>query len=286
MREKITKRTVEAIEPSVRETFLWDSEIPGFGCKVTPKGGRIYPCNSDRAVETIASRSADTASSSPPSRRETNPCRGAKRFAEHKVERNLSVDELGRLGRALNAAKEAGCRLGEVLNLRWSDVDIERRFLLLPDSKTGAKTVYLSEAAIGTIGKISRNPRLAPEARMRLMNAHLRLQPWADSVDALTQMRRAGLRLAYVSNFTHRMMATISDAAGVSRLFERQLSTDAVRAFKPDPRAYAMAEDASQLPRENILFAALEAGTLPAPNRTASKPSGSIVRMRRSKNGA
>jgi integrase len=32
-----------------------------------------------------------------------------------------------------------GCRLGEVLNLRWSDVDIERRFLLLPDSKTGAK---------------------------------------------------------------------------------------------------------------------------------------------------
>jgi hypothetical protein len=42
MREKITKRRVEAIEPSVRDAFLWDSEIPGFGCKVTPKGGRIY----------------------------------------------------------------------------------------------------------------------------------------------------------------------------------------------------------------------------------------------------
>jgi hypothetical protein len=27
----------------VRDTFLWDSEIPGFGCKVPPKGGgRIY----------------------------------------------------------------------------------------------------------------------------------------------------------------------------------------------------------------------------------------------------
>ena len=25
-----------------RDIFLWDSEIPGFGCKVTPKGGRIY----------------------------------------------------------------------------------------------------------------------------------------------------------------------------------------------------------------------------------------------------
>ena len=98
--------------------------------------------------------------------------------------------------------------------------------------------------------------QLIPEARVRLMDAHLRLQPWADSVSALTQMRGAGLRLAYVSNFTPRMMAIISDAAGVTPLFERQLSTDAVRAFKPDPRAYAMAEEAFQLPRENILFAA------------------------------
>ena len=119
----------------------------------------------------------------------SNPCRGAKRFVEHKVERYLSVEEFARLGRALNAAKSGqlivdpeakapkkrkrggqgkigprfenplavaaielllltGCRLGEVLNLRWSDIDFERRFLLLPDSKTGAKTVYLSEAAL------------------------------------------------------------------------------------------------------------------------------------------
>ncbi len=42
MRDKLTKRTVEAIEPSLRDAFLWDAEIPGFGCKVTPKGARIY----------------------------------------------------------------------------------------------------------------------------------------------------------------------------------------------------------------------------------------------------
>jgi len=42
MRNKITKRTVEAIAPSLRDTVLWDTEIPGFGCKVTPKGTRIY----------------------------------------------------------------------------------------------------------------------------------------------------------------------------------------------------------------------------------------------------
>jgi len=42
MRDKITKRSVDAIKPSLRDSFLWDTEIPGFGCKVTPKGARIY----------------------------------------------------------------------------------------------------------------------------------------------------------------------------------------------------------------------------------------------------
>ena len=42
MRGKLTKRSVEAIKPSSRDSFLWDTEVRGFGCKVTPKGGRTY----------------------------------------------------------------------------------------------------------------------------------------------------------------------------------------------------------------------------------------------------
>ena len=40
-----------------------------------------------------------------------------------------------------------GARRGEVLNLRWENVDVERRMLFLPDSKTGAKPVHLSPPA-------------------------------------------------------------------------------------------------------------------------------------------
>jgi hypothetical protein len=43
MRDKITKRTVEAIEPLPRDRFLWDTEIPRFGCKVTAKGAYLRP---------------------------------------------------------------------------------------------------------------------------------------------------------------------------------------------------------------------------------------------------
>lgn len=42
MRAKITKRTVDAARPGRRDTFLWDTAIPGFGLKVTSAGRKVY----------------------------------------------------------------------------------------------------------------------------------------------------------------------------------------------------------------------------------------------------
>ncbi len=42
MKGKITERAVESVVPGPRDAFLWDTELPGFGLKVTPKGARIY----------------------------------------------------------------------------------------------------------------------------------------------------------------------------------------------------------------------------------------------------
>jgi 2-haloacid dehalogenase len=97
---------------------------------------------------------------------------------------------------------------------------------------------------------------LAPEMRAKLMQAYLQLQPWPDSLAALHAMREAGIRLSFLSNFTPQMLAVNTGNAGAGSLFEHQLSTDAVNAFKPDPLAYRMAETAFGLPRENIAFAA------------------------------
>lgn len=44
--------------------------------------------------------------------------------------------------------------------------------------------------------------------------------------------------------------------AGLDGVFEHVLSTDQIRAYKPDPRAYQMAIDAFKLQREEIIFAA------------------------------
>lgn len=42
MKLRLTIRTVEAIETSAKDVIAWDSEVAGFGVKVTPKGRRTY----------------------------------------------------------------------------------------------------------------------------------------------------------------------------------------------------------------------------------------------------
>ena len=50
---------------------------------------------------------------------------------------------------------------------------------------------------------------------------------------ALRRLKEAGLRLGFLSNFSHAMLATNIKSAGLDGYFEQLLSTDQVRAFKP-----------------------------------------------------
>ncbi|WP_349363735.1 MAG: site-specific integrase [Roseitalea porphyridii] len=117
-----------------------------------------------------------------------NPCAGVKKFPDKSNERYLTQDEIDRLGATLAEAETVGlpwhlndgarskhrpkdeqnlrerisphvtgairlllltgCRLREILHLKWRDVDFQRKVLDLPDSKTGRKVVYLSDAAL------------------------------------------------------------------------------------------------------------------------------------------
>lgn len=110
--------------------------------------------------------------------RHSNPVQGIERFEERSKERFLSPRELARLGVALARAERnktesifalaairllifTGCRRNEVLELQWKDVKIERAMLLLPETKTGARPVYLSAPALTVLAalpKVSNNP--------------------------------------------------------------------------------------------------------------------------------
>jgi integrase len=125
-----------------------------------------------------------------------NPTHGVVKFADQQGGRFLNTLELERLGAALREAETigvpwntkpdarskhlpkqeqdrrsilsgyataairllilTGCRLREILTLKWDHVDIERGLLLLPDSKTGAKAVVLAAPALELLANLPR----------------------------------------------------------------------------------------------------------------------------------
>jgi integrase len=127
----------------------------------------------------------------------TNPCEDVGRYPEHKRERFLSPKELQRLGQALTAAEAnqtetiyavaafrilllTGCRLSEIQRLEWRYVDLEQKELRLPDSKTGAKTVHLGEAAVALLKALPRvtgNPYVIVGKKEKAHSTDLQ-HPW------------------------------------------------------------------------------------------------------------
>ena len=127
----------------------------------------------------------------------SNPVRHVKKYREDKRERYLTKPELQRLGAVLADAQTkasespfvvaaigllvlTGARLIEILTLRWEYVDLENEVLRLPDSKTGAKPIYLNAAAINllrTMPRMAGNPYViaGKNPGARLINLQ---KPW------------------------------------------------------------------------------------------------------------
>jgi len=97
---------------------------------------------------------------------------------------------------------------------------------------------------------------LTPEKRARLMEAYLKLRCWPEVPAALHSLRNAGIHLAFLSNMTARMLEAGIRNSQLEGVFDQVLSTDRVKAYKPDPRAYQMGLDAFGLKPDQILFAA------------------------------
>lgn len=95
--------------------------------------------------------------------RADNPVRGVKRYPDKKGETFLSASDLSRVGAALSELETerinpaalviirllafTGARKSEITALKWSEVDLDRGYLRLMDSKTGAKVIPIGAPA-------------------------------------------------------------------------------------------------------------------------------------------
>ncbi len=158
----------------------------------------------------------------------SNPCRHVEKYPGKTYERFLSEKELGGLSEVLTELERdgtdysyavaairllifTGARLGEILTLEWSHVDFDRAMLLLPNSKTGKKAVFLSAPALEILSAIPRMTNNPFVICGDVQGAHLvNLQkPW-------TRIRKkAGLENFRIHDHRH-SFASVGAAGGLS----------------------------------------------------------------------
>lgn len=153
--------------------------------------------------------------------KQSNPCFNIEKFRETKRQRYLTGGEFSKLGSVLAKVAEegleslyvvaairllmfTGARVGEILTLKWTYVDFERRLLLLPDSKTGQKTISLNSAAIEVLRSLPRvkdNPYVIVGRYDRKYLVNLQ-KPWRRIRDLakLEDFRLHDLRHTYASS--------------------------------------------------------------------------------------
>ena len=146
--------------------------------------------------------------------RGSNPCKGTPRYKRKPVERFLSAREFSRLAASLRAHEElfpaavqairliiyTGARRGEIENLRWEWVQLPR--IMLPDSKTGPKVLYLNSQAQALIEAVPERPISGPMFPALRSKGSINLNPAWSAIKhhaALPDVRIHDLRHSFAS---------------------------------------------------------------------------------------
>ena len=103
----------------------------------------------------------------------SNPRKHIRKYPEEKRERFLSAAEMRRIGEVLREMESkrielpsailaarllilTGCRLGEIMTLKWDYIVFDECALRLPDSKTGAKVVHVGQPVVDLLLRAQR----------------------------------------------------------------------------------------------------------------------------------
>lgn len=87
---------------------------------------------------------------------------------------------------------------------------------------------------------LERFPQIDRQFQAPLMNAYRSLDAFPDVAPALRRLKDKGLKTVLFSNGEPTMLADAMASTGLTDLFHHVISVDDAKAFKTDPRAYAL----------------------------------------------
>jgi len=159
-----------------------------------------------------------------------------------------------------SAAREAAAEPGmEALAEQWPALAASWRARQL--SYTWLRTTMQRYVDFQAITQASLDVTLAEfgldgnrQMRDRLLSLYTTLAAYDEVPDALARLASSGQRMGVLSNGSPAMLDRALEAAGIRLLFDRILSVDPLKRYKPDPLVYKMATDAYGCNAGEILF--------------------------------
>ena len=150
---------------------------------------------------------------------------------------------------------------GQRLAVLWRDKQIEyTRLVTTCDEGAHYRPFWaLTRAAlvhaIKVVAPAARGdwPAFEPRAA-QLMNQYHHLSAYPENREVLQALRARGVATGILSNGDPQMLGVAVRSAGLEGLLDHVISVDGARRFKTHPAAYALGEQATGLPRGQIVF--------------------------------
>lgn len=284
------KRSVEKfINPALGSLSIGDvttADVARFHYKL-----RDIPYQANRTIEVLSKMMglAEKWHHRPPN---TNPCKGLEKYPEEKRERFLTKQELDHLHEVLNDAEAkstenryfiaairlllmTGARLREITTLKWSYIDLETGKLNLPISKTGKKTIPLSDKATDYLREMLRDGMRVDENPYVIVGA----KPGRHFVEMQSPWRRirkkAGLEDVRIHDLRHSFASfAINDGIHLQMVGKLLGHTQAQTTMR-----YAHLSDDTMKQAANRVSAFMDAPAKPAANENATEPKLERVRL-------
>ncbi len=237
--------------------------------------------------------------------RPDNPARGVQGPKSEARERLISIEELGRLGRAIEEMEASGslawqpaaairlllftgCRRSEIELLRWEHVDLARRLLILPQTKTGRSHRPLATPAIAVLADLQAM-RADPDAPGWVLPSSRGEGPFKALSTAWAAVRvRAGLAGVRLHDLRHNL-ASVGVASGeslfiIGRVLGHKSTKHTERYAHLAPSPVLAAADRAATAIERALAGKGADGDVEQQGAVAVEPKGSIKSAGNSEN--
>lgn len=143
---------------------------------------------------------------------------------------------------------------GKAVRRQWFG-DVLRSVFILTLTGRYEDFTAICRASLDTVAQ---QAGVAPADRQKekIIGAMQSMRPHPDVHEGLTRLRKAGFRLAALTNSLPDAARAALDHAGLSQAFEEIMSADAVRRMKPAPEPYHMAAERLGIPIHRLRMVA------------------------------